>query len=99
QRAIPFPDSAGLRFGPGRYHRTPLQRKTIAVFNHVLAVIENAIEPFVEMRNVIPSVEVVVDEDLPVAVQVITTTFEPMELSKIRRADLVDERISQGFFE
>jgi hypothetical protein len=45
----------------------------------------------VKIRNVISAVEVVVDKDLPVAMNVVSATVEVVELADSERGDTLDE--------
>src|SRR5687767_13819944 len=91
ERAIALSHSAGLGFGAVADDRAPLQTMTLAVLDHVLAVIEHAVETFVQVRNVITAVEVVVDKHFPVAVEVVMTALEPMQCAKLQPSDLINE--------
>jgi hypothetical protein len=52
----------------------------LAVFDHVLAVVKDAVEALVQVRHVITAVEVVVDKDFPVAIEAIVATLEPVKI-------------------
>ena len=67
-------------------HRTGLQTVTIFVFDGVLLVIENGIQSLVQMRHVIAAVEIVVDEDLPIAMNVIGSAVEEVQLADVPEA-------------
>ena len=63
------PVSARLRADDG----TPLQAEVFAVFDLVVAVSRNTIEPLVQMRHMIATVEIVIDKNVPVAIKGIVT--------------------------
>jgi len=63
----------------------------LAIRDRVLAVVEDAIEPFVEMGHVITTIEIVVDKHLPVAVEGVTAAFHPLEAFKAERVELTHE--------
>ena len=52
----------------------------LAVFDHVVAVIEHAVEAFVQVRHVITAVEIVVDKNFPVAVEAVMPPLEPVKI-------------------
>jgi hypothetical protein len=63
----------------------------LAVFDRVVAVVENAVETFVQVRDVVATVEVVIDEYFPVAVEVIMSPLEPVKSREIQFFDLFRE--------
>ena len=79
-------------------HRTRLQTEVLAVFDRVVSVIEDTVETFVQMRHVITAVQVVVDENFPVAVERVCPALEPMKAGNTQRLELIDE-IAEKFFE
>src|ERR1041384_641298 len=79
-------------------HRTRLQTEVLAVFDRVVSVIEDTVETFVQMRHVITAVQVVVDENFPVAAERVCPALEPMKAGNTQRLELIDE-IAEKFFE
>src|SRR5262245_38392701 len=63
--------------------RTPLKTETIAEFDLVFGIIENAIEALVQMRHVISAVEIIIDKHLPITVERVMAPFEPVKLIQI----------------
>ena len=61
-----------------------------AVFDHVVAVVEHAVEAFVQVRHVITAVKIVIDEDFPVAIEMVVTAFEPVQIGELKCTDLFD---------
>ena len=57
-----------------------MQTEVFPVFDHVLAVVEDAVESFVKMRHMIATVEIVIDEHLPVTGNFILLPFYETEL-------------------
>src|SRR4030095_2698753 len=90
QCTIPFSHSAGLRFGTFAYKWTPLQTMMLSILDLVVAVIEHAVQTLVQIGHVITAVEIVVDEDLPVAIEVIVPALEPMEVCEFERCYLLN---------
>ena len=68
----------------GRAKRTPLQAVSIAEFDLIFGIVEDAIEAMVQVGDVVSTVEIVIDENFPVAVHVITTPFEPVEMAGLQ---------------
>ena len=62
-------------------HRAGLQAITVFVLNRVLLVIENRIQTLVQMGYVVAAIEIVIDEDLPVAMDVESATVEVMKFA------------------
>ena len=79
--------------------RARLETKALAGFNRVLGGIENAVQPAVNMWNVITAVEVVINKDLPVAVQRVSTPLHPMEFFKAQLANPLSQIDTQKAFE
>src|SRR5205823_3792508 len=66
---ITFANCAGLRLRPFANQGTPLQTEVLPVFNHVVAIIEDAVESLMKMRHMISTVQIVIDKHLPVTVK------------------------------
>ena len=64
------------------YDRGPLQTETGAGFDSVLAVIEHAIEPPMEVGDVVTAVKIVVDENFPITFECVMPSLYPMEILK-----------------
>ena len=64
--------------------RARLQAIMPSGFNGVVAVVEHVVETAVNMRYVVATVEIIIDENLPVAVQIIRTTLEPVQTFKVQ---------------
>src|SRR6185503_10388982 len=95
KRAVAFSHRARLRLGAFGDDWAPLQAMITAVFDHVFAVVEDAVETFVQVRHVITAVEIVVDEDFPVAVEAVISSFEPVKLVELERFDLLDQTVAE----
>src|SRR5215467_3230400 len=59
---------ARLRLRSITDHRAPLQAESLAELDLVLAIVENAVQALMQVRNVIAAIKIVVDKYLPVAV-------------------------------
>src|SRR5688572_32696731 len=66
-----------------------------SVFNCVVAVVKHAIQTLMQIRHVITAVEIVIDEDFPVAIESVMTSLQPVQVCKIERVNLIDEVSSQ----
>src|SRR5688500_11708166 len=75
--AVAFSDGSGLCYSAFSHNRAPLQTVARAVFDHVVAVVEHAIQTFVQVGHVITAIEIVVDKDFPVAVEAVVAALEP----------------------
>ena len=82
--AFTFAYSAGLLFSSLGHERAPLQAEALAVFDHVLAVVEHAVKTLMQVWHVVTAVKIVVDEYLPVAVKSVMTALEPLEPEDLR---------------
>src|SRR5687767_1520907 len=87
-RAIPSADVASAAVGPVTDDRTPLQAEPFAVLNRVLAVIEHAVQALVQKGHVVAAVEIVIDKDLPVAVERVVPPLHPVQLFEHQRPEL-----------
>src|SRR5215469_2205213 len=67
----------------GCFHRARLQRKAVRILDSVICVFKNAVQPFMKMRDVIAAVEIVVDVNLPVAVELIDATLKKMQRAQV----------------
>src|SRR5882762_1171405 len=83
--AIAFASSAGSSVFIGGHHRARLQAVPVFVFDGVLLVIENAAEGLVQVRNVVATIKIIVDEDLPVACNVVDLAVKEVQLAKAER--------------
>ena len=79
ERAVARPDGAGSRLGAVADDRARLQAEALAVLDRVAAVVEHAVEPLVQDGDVVAAVEIVVDEDLPVAVERVAAPLHPVQ--------------------
>src|SRR5687768_6625152 len=91
KRTLALAHGACLFFRPFAHHRTPLQAEALAVFNHVVAVVEHAVESFMKMWYVVAAVQVVINEDFPVTVEGVVAALDPMETFKAERSRLVNQ--------
>ena len=77
-----------------------MEAEASAVFNRVAAVIEHAVESLVQMRHVISAVEIIIDKDLPIAVQAVRAALNPMQILKSQvgdlRAKVVPDKFREG---
>src|SRR5260370_1317768 len=68
--------------------RAGLQASALEIFDGVLGVLDDAAEAFVGVGNVIAAVEIVVDVDLPVAIEGIDAAIEVLQLLReLQRGD------------
>ena len=79
----------------GDDHGAGLQAVAIFVFDGVALVVENGLESLVEVGDVVAAVEIVVDEDLPVAGDVIAGAGEVVELAETEGRDAAGERAEE----
>ena len=89
--AVAFADSSGGGILVGGNHRAGLQAITVFVLDGVLLVIEDRVQSFMQMRNVIAAVEIVIDEDFPVAMNVVGPAVEVVEFADAERRDALDQ--------
>src|SRR5262249_534581 len=68
--------------------RTRLQTESIAAFDLVVGVIEHIVEATMQMRHVVAAIEIVIDEDFPIAVEHVVSPLVPMEAGRIEIGDL-----------
>ncbi len=85
--AVTFARGSGGGILAGSDHRTRLQAVTVFVLDGVLLVIEDGIQSFVQMRHVISAVEIVVDKNLPVAMNVVDAAIEVVKFADAERRD------------
>src|SRR5437667_5198722 len=71
---------------------TGLQAETLADLDVVLGVIENAVEALMKMRHVIATVEIVINEDLPVTFEMVLPPLEPMKTRNVQGGNPVERR-------
>jgi hypothetical protein len=57
-----------------------LQAIATSIFDGVVGVVEDAVETFVEVRYVVPSIEIVIHVHLPVAVERVILARVEMEM-------------------
>ena len=102
ERSLALTYGARQPFGAFSNHRAPLQAEVLAVFDHVPAVVEHAVESFVQMRHVIAAVEIVIHKDFPVAVKDVMAAFHPVKVAQIKRTNLIDQlgakKVFKGVF-
>ena len=72
-------------------HGAGLQAVPVFVLDGVLLVIEDGTQAFVQMRDVVAAVEVVIDEHFPVAVDVVGAAVEVMEFADAERGHAFDQ--------
>src|SRR5712692_4606359 len=97
--AVPSARGAGCRILLRCHHRARLEAVPVLDLDGVLLVVENAVQAFVEMRNVISAVEVIIDEHLPVAMNVVHPTIKMMQLTDAQGRDTLhqsSEKLRQG---
>ena len=76
ERAVAPAHRAGRASAPCGDDRARLQAVALAVLDRVAAVVEDAVQALVQVRHVVAAVEVVVDEDLPVAVERVAAALD-----------------------
>ena len=64
-----------------------MQTIPILVLDGVLLVVEDRVQSFVKMGNVISAVEDVIDEDFPIAMDVVGTAIEVMQFADAKWRD------------
>ena len=84
-RAISLARSSRGRILAGGDHGTGLQTIPVFVFDGVLLVIEHRIQPLVKMGHVVSAIEIVVDKNLPVAMNVVAPAIEEVQLADPQR--------------
>ena len=72
-------------------HGAGLQAEALAVFDSVVSVVEDAVEALVQMRHMVAAVEIVVDVDLPVAVERVPLARVEVKFAEAQRRDLRDK--------
>src|SRR5215470_4271388 len=83
--AIALASVAGSGVLVRSHHGAGLQAISIFDFDGVLLVVEDAAQRLVQVRNVIAAIEIVVDEDLPIACNVVNLALKKVELAKSQR--------------
>src|SRR4030095_3643767 len=90
QSAISCANGTRLRLSAFTYKWTPLQTEVFAVLDQVVAVVKHAIEAFVQVRDVITTVEVIVDEHFPITLKLVVSPLKPMKIVKLEWTDLLN---------
>src|SRR5581483_11640870 len=72
-------------------YRTGLQAISVFIFDRVLLVIEHAVEPFVQMRDVVSAVQVIVNEHLPITRDIVCPRREISEVCESERSNSPDQ--------
>jgi hypothetical protein len=67
-------------------YRARLQTDPLTDLDLIIAIIKNAVEPFVEIRYVIAAIEVIIDENLPVTGKRIAAALQPLEIFQRRQS-------------
>src|SRR5580658_1428769 len=88
---IALAGGAGGSIFCGSHHGTGLQAVTIFVLDGVLLVVEHGIQAFVQMRDVVAAVEVVIDKHFPVAMNVEGSAVEVVQLADAEGRNALDE--------
>ena len=60
-----------------------MEAEAVAEIDMIFGIVENAVEAFVKMWDVITAVKIVIDEDLPIAVECVVTAFEPVKVAHV----------------
>src|ERR1700677_4280275 len=81
--------SGGIFYGSD--HGARLQAITVFVLDGVLLIIENRVKALVQVRNMVATVEEVVDEDFPVAMNVVDSAIEVMQFADAERCNAPDQ--------
>src|ERR1700722_8810749 len=76
--------SAGFGFGIDR-DRTGLHAAAIDIFDGVVGVVENAVESFVHMRDVIAAIEKIIDINFPVAIEGVAAALNELQVAEAER--------------
>src|ERR1700744_5386855 len=72
-------------------HRAGLKTITVFVLDRVLLVVENRIQTFVQVRHVVAAIEIVIDEDLPVAMDVESASIEIVKFADTQRSNPLNQ--------
>jgi len=68
---------------------TGLQAETLADLDSVVGVIENAVEALMKVRHVVATVEIVIDEDFPVAFEMVQPPLESVKTRSVKGGNRV----------
>ena len=90
-RTVAAPDGASPGVRALADDRARLQTGMLAELDRIPAVLENAVEALVQMRHVVAAIQIVVDEDLPVAVERVLPLLRPDQLVETRWRDAARE--------
>ena len=71
-------------------HRARLKTEARAILNRVVAVIEHAIETFVQVRDVVTAVEIIIDKYFPVALDDVRSSLKPVKIPETKRTYLIE---------
>ena len=75
----------------GSDHGAGLQTVTIFVLDGVLLVVENGIQTLVQMRDMIATVEIIIDKNFPVAMDVEGPAVEVVKFADAKRRNALDQ--------
>src|SRR5215510_3984770 len=89
--AITLAHSSGERFGPRCYYRARLQAESLARFDRVLAVIQNAVESMMKERDVVSAIQVIIDKNFPVAFERVMAPLHPAEVLQMQHLQVCDQ--------
>ena len=86
-RPVAASHRARLAIGAVADERARLQTETLAELDDVGAVLENAIEAFVQRGNVVAAIQIVIDENLPIAVERVMPLLQPEQVVETKALD------------
>ena len=69
--------------------------EALAVLDRVIAVVEDAVEPLVQMGHVVATVEIVVHEHFPIAVKRVPAPLHPVQISETELLDLGGQAVAE----
>ena len=85
--AIAFARRTGGGIFVGGNHRARLQAVTIFVFDGVLLIVEHGAQPLVQVGDMVSAIKIIIDVHLPVALNVVGSAIEIVELADAKRRD------------
>ena len=68
-----------------------MHRVTVIVLDGVMSVVDDAVQTFVHVGNVIAAIEIVIDEHLPIALDSVGAALEKLKLSELEGPYALDQ--------
>src|SRR6185437_8085632 len=88
--ALPRRRRISIRIRARRFHGARLKAETIFVLDRVIRIVKHAVQSLVEIRNVVPAIEKIIDVNFPVAVQIVAAALKKMKRCKTQWLDALD---------